>query len=202
MTKSAWPLLSALAACSPSHDLPDANAGLPIADPGGPFVTTVPPDSPLAGLDLIDGDTLCRDLATAYYSFLDGAFEQETLCRRSAVETSTEIFELDAGPEGFDAAPGLCASLYGTCIQSDPASSVFFCPLPAPPDMPCSATVSDLSACLNEIASFDPVNTCVMVPACDGGLSDAAAPSPSSLPACERLMQICPIATQIAHFPC
>ncbi len=194
-------LLLAVVACGASGNNPAApvDAGAAVPDPGGPFMTSVAPDAPLASLDLIEGDILCRDLTAAFYGFLDGAVEQDTLCRQSAGETAADVtFGLDGGSD----AAGICTSLYGPCVENNLLISPFFCPFPDPSNMPCTATVSDLSACLNEIASFDPVDACVKVPACDGGLVDAAAPSPASLPACERLNRICPLAAQVAHFPC
>ena len=79
----------------------------------------------------------------------------------------------------------------------------FVCPVPLRTSGSCDATVADLSACLNEVASFQPVTACVSAADCDGGIPDAAgAPPLSSTPACERLYRICPgINRSIVGFP-
>jgi len=209
----------------------DASAGPAVPDPGGPFQTSVPSDASLESLSLVESDTLCRDLANAYYAFLLGAVQAQTTCRQLVTE---DLFGIDASTEG-----ALCSGLYEECLDAEPPPDPSFtCPLtlpgfeptsgPPPPGSPpleCTATVEDLSACLNEIAALDPIGRCVTAPGCDAGGSpdgeavdaftptegpaDAftgdgldAAPPTSAMPACERLSRICPVVAIIAAFPC
>jgi hypothetical protein len=216
--------LASLLGCGSSHETATVDAGPPVADPGGPFVADLPPDRPLAGLNLVDTDTLCRDLASAYYTFLNGAVQAEKDCRPFAVEVGQEVAYGNPGPAGAAA----CAQQYAACIASETTPPQFLCPfltsLPNP--RPCDATVEDLSACLNEIAALDPVSVCVTTAGCDGGLTtteDAGAPTPDAAPwpppaeagpppaamparpappACRRLGQICPDLAGWVSFPC
>lgn len=220
-------LVAALSAACRSVDnqtaTDDASAGPAVPDPGGPFQTTVPSDASLAGLGLVESDTLCRDLANAYYAFLLGAVQTQNNCRQLV---AGNIIGTDASTED-----AVCLGFYAECLDAEPPlEASFICPFTLPgfepnsgsPPLQCTATVEDLSACLNEIAALDPIGRCVTAPVCDAGAStdaeavDAfaeaadgfpgeapdAAPPISATPACERLARICPVVAVIASFPC
>jgi len=159
-----------------------ASAGPAVPDPGGPFQTSVPPDASLDSLSLVESDTLCRDLANAYYAFLLGAVQTQNSCRQVA---TGPIIGTDAATEEV-----FCSEFYEECLDAEPPiESSFICPFTLPgfepnsgappagePSLQCTATVEDLSACLNEIAALDPVGRCVTAPGCDaGGSPDAEA---------------------------
>jgi hypothetical protein len=174
-----------------------------VPDPGGPFSTTVPANKPIGSLGLVEVDTLCRDVAKAYYSFLNGAVKIDSRCRVSASLLAQEEQSdplLDGG--GFT-----CDQAYDECVHAEPPTEPFMCWIPIPSDLPvpqqCDATVGDVSACINEIGALDPLGACVTGPACDGGTATASAPPPASaLPACARLYRICPALQNVAAFPC
>lgn len=153
----------------------DASAGPAVPDPGGPFQTSVPSDALLDSLSLVQSDTLCRDMANAYYGFLLGAVQRQNSCRLQVTETIV-------GADASTAEP-LCLAFYNECLDAEPPlEPSFICPLTLPgfepgsgsPPLQCTATVEDLSACLNEIAALDPIGRCVTAPGCDAGDSPDA----------------------------
>jgi hypothetical protein len=172
-------------------------------------------DQLLKNLGVVDSDTVCRDWANAYYTFLFGGVQIQGVCREVAVESTLETIALDDG--GLDA-DTVCSQHFSRCVGSNLlAAPQFYCPIPIPSSMPqnCDATVEDLSACLNELGALDPIDACVRAPGCDGGISADAAvrmdaadggidavPPPSATPACERLHRICPALTEWSSFPC
>ncbi len=209
-------VLVAITGCSTSPSRSEIDGGPPVPDPGGPFTTTVGANRPISALDPVEADTLCRDFGAAYRSFLGGAVATQNNCNSIATEVTRDSeFGFDGG---FDAGPldagALCSDLYDACANAEPPFSLFECPIPIPrtETQTCDATVEDVSACLNEVAAAHPLGVCVHSPGCDAmpwldaSLSassmDAMAPPASAFPACQRLMEICPVVAGWAAFPC
>lgn len=204
MKSSVWRVVDAILLCgllgcsSPSA----ANDGPPVPDPGGPFSSSVPSARRIDSLTLVESDVLCREIANAYYAFLQGAIETANVCGETATTVSSEQFQQSDG--GVDAS-ALCTMAYERCAGSQPTAAPFFCPVPAPGSgsQACDATVEDLSACLNETAALDPVGMCRTSPGCPGDASVYTdARSRPATPACDRLRRICPVLDSVATFPC
>jgi hypothetical protein len=194
-------VFGAVAGCSSSPS-PAPSGGPPVPDPGGPFQPSVSADRSLESLTTAEADTLCRDIAGAYFSFLTGAVQTDQLCRMTVNAVTSDALRTSDG--GFDAS-GFCADYYVECTRMVPPVDPFFCPIPIGRwPASCAATVRDVSACLNEMAALDPIGRCVNVPGCARDASaDAGAPAPSAMPACERLYRICPaIRGGGTVFPC
>jgi len=133
----------------------------------------------------VESDTLCRDIANAYYAFLSGAVQTDDFCRSIA---TTRTMEVLSGSDGGLDGGAFCSQAYAQCLRTEPPVFRFMCPIPFPSYLPqqCDATVEDVSACLNEIAAHDPVGTCAKSPGCDGAPSArGGAPSLSATPACD-----------------
>jgi hypothetical protein len=190
------------------------DAGPPIADPGGSFTTSVAPDRPIGDLNLIETDTLCRDFATAYYGFLMGGVQTQTLCRETVATVAAESMFFDGGGFSDGGTDGglTCEQAFAECLGSN-FPTAFECPIPIAENPPqaCDATVEDLSACLNEIAALDPIDLCSPAGGCDGGpvttigfgiASDGARTAHAPTPACDRLQLLCPAIAGWASFPC
>jgi len=176
--------LAAACAKKPSDD-----AGPPIADPRGPFEAELAPDRPLADLSVTDCAEVCGELGSAAVTFLDGAVAIDKRCAARAEELTRA---LDASTD--DARAAHCAELYARCKVDEAQRPGYVCPLAHPPQR-CTATIADLSACLNQLAAAVPVSACVTWTAC--GNSEGAPPQHSrpvnhDVPACVRLHRICP----------
>jgi hypothetical protein len=188
-----------------------SSTGAPVADPGGPFNTKVSSNLALGSLGAADTHALCQDLASAFDTFLGGAVQTANLCYESAFVSTQETL-LRYPDAGIDSAAA-CSMGYSEC-RANSGFGNFTCPIPFPLDSPpCSATVEDLSACLNEIAALDPLGVCIYPASCDAGVApDAAlppqnwppsgAPMLSATPACARLQRICSALGSLVYFPC
>ncbi len=194
-------LLCGFVGCG-SSDAPASNDGPPVPDPGGPFKASIASSLRIDTLTLAESDTLCRDIADAYYGFLAGAITTANVCGATAVTTTSETSGLSDG--GLDAG-GVCSTVYAECARMEPPAGPFFCPIPSPGHVPqpCDATVGDLSACLNELAASDPVAACRTSPTCDAGAqTDVDAQPHPAAPACDRVRRICLALGGFVTFPC
>jgi hypothetical protein len=170
-----------------------------ILDPGGPFQTTVAATETISQLTTSDVQQLCKDLTTAYGTFLTGGLTAETTCRIAGVEAAASSTDGGTYQEDAGTYQANCQATYETCKQElsdDPIG--YLCPLPA---ANCNATVELLSACLNEIASGEPSQMCIGFSTCnmisEGQPAETQTPPPRladlpPLPACLRLHQQCP----------
>jgi hypothetical protein len=187
--------LCALLGCgSGSH----TNDGPAVPDPGGPFRTSVESSRRIDSLAVVESDTLCRDVAGAFYAFLAGAVDNANTCG----DTVTLSLEDPMSGRISADASAMCWTEYAQCLSSVPPARPFYCPLPLPGNSPCDATVEDLSACLNEMAALDPVGRCRMYPACDDASVGVDAALRPATAACDRLLRICPAFVGLATFPC
>jgi len=172
----------------------------PIPDPGGPFQTSLPPNTTLDALTSEQYQDLCNELAAAPY--LEPGLARELTCREEGVEAAN-LVSLGIGDAGADGGSFLsvCQAAHDKCQQQPILSSP--CTVPAY----CTATVELLSACVNELANTDPLATCLSAPTCamvaatgsDGVIATGPCPNGPS-PACTRLEQQCPGAVQ-GFFP-
>ena len=191
----------------------------PIPDPGGPFHTSVPPNTSLDALTNDQLKELCSEVSAGEQAYgLDGITWEDT-CRTTGIEGAdfTAGNHLSAGTRDGGADDGwlsACQAAYDDC-ETAPRH-------PPPCGLPtgCGATVELLSACLNEIANTDPVAACVTTPTCAMAAATPTTPwgdpgpcpqlkattinptggSVPSLPACVRLGQECPTATSLIPY--
>jgi hypothetical protein len=174
-------------------------APAPIPDPGGPFQTSVPPNTPIDALTGPQYIELCNEISSAPY--LMSGLLLEMNCRESGFEVANtpppDGGIPDGGPDGGSFL-SRCQAAHDKCIQQ-PGLGGGTCTLPV---YTCAAPVELLSACINEIANTDPTATCAGFPSCamiaaagstkyDGG-SVGSCPGAPSLPACTRLGTQCP----------
>jgi hypothetical protein len=181
----------------------------PIPDPGGPFHTSVPPNTTLDALTDTQFQELCGEVSAAQQAYLAGAVTSEGACRELGVEDAVRFgpdgsvrpSPLEPGDGGADGAfLSACQADYQGCEQQAMAN-------PPPCGLildGCGETVELLSACLNEIANTNPVATCVSVPSCAqvaaagtlrydaGNIGCQPSDGGPSLPACYRLQSHCP----------
>jgi hypothetical protein len=178
-----------------------STAPAPIPDPGGPFQTSVPPNTSLSALTIAQSQELCNEVSAAEQAYLAQAIIYESTCRMIGIEGANLSVNAarDGGADGGSWLSA-CQGAYDSC-EKDQKDNLPVCELPPG----CGATVELLSACLNEIANTDPVATCLTTPTCamfaaagpttpDAGISSCGSGSGPPLLACARLQQQCPAA--------
>jgi hypothetical protein len=174
----------------------------PIPDPGGPFQSSVPPETPIDKLTVAQYEELCSKAGGAPY--LNDGLVVELTCRQQGLEVAWNLpldgGSGDGGADGGGSFLSACQADYDNCIQQLSGGATA-CGIPV---YTCTATVELLTACFNEIANSDPAAACLTTPSCamavaagtttpDAGfIPIGACPNGPPRPACKRLAQQCP----------
>jgi hypothetical protein len=180
----------------------------PIPDPGGPFHTSVPPQTSLDALTGAQFQELCGEVSAAQQAYLLTGINSEISCREVSLEDAVLLGAdgsartsppQDGGVDG-GAFLAACQADYRRCEQQSmqdlaPCGLIIY---------GCRETVELLSACLNEIANTNPIAACVKIPTCAeaaaagttrwdaGAIGCPQVDGGPSLPACARLQRECP----------